>query len=75
MNLLDFNDLMIKTIEVLRNFPNILQLYQRKFNYIMVDKYQDTNFVRYLLIKTLSEKHKNICVVGDDDQTIYNALA
>ncbi len=70
-NALDFDDLINKTIELFKRFPDILEFYQDKFKYILVDEYQDTNRAQYQLINKLSEKHKNICVVGDDDQSIY----
>lgn len=70
-NALDFDDLIMKTIELLRENPETLEYYQNKFKYILVDEYQDTNKAQYILVKLLSEKHKNICVVGDADQSIY----
>ena len=70
-NALDFDDIIYKTIQLFKLDYNILNYYQEKFKYIMVDEYQDTNFSQYELIKLLSGKHKNICVVGDDDQSIY----
>ena len=70
-NLLDFDDLIIKTIELLTKFPNVLEKYQHKFQYILVDEFQDTNELQYKLMKLLSAKHKNIFVVGDDFQSIY----
>ena len=70
-NLLDFDDLIIKTIELLTKFPNVLEKYQHKFQYILVDEFQDTNELQYKLMKLLSQKHKNIFVVGDDFQSIY----
>ncbi len=70
-NAMDFGDLISKTIELFRDNKNILEIYQNKFKYIMVDEYQDTNHSQYLLIKMLAAKHKNLCVVGDDDQSIY----
>lgn len=70
-NALDFDDLINKTIELFRRFPDILEYYQNKFRYILVDEYQDTNRAQYILINLLSKKYKNICVVGDDDQSIY----
>ncbi|MDI6781516.1 MAG: UvrD-helicase domain-containing protein [bacterium] len=71
-NGLDFDDLIMKTIHLFQNSPQILTHYQTRFNHIMVDEYQDTNHSQYLLIKMLVEKHQNICVVGDDDQSIYS---
>lgn len=68
---LDFSDLISETVNLFRNHPDVLSYYQEKFKYILVDEYQDTNFGQYILIKLLAEKHKNITVVGDDDQSIY----
>ena len=70
-NALDFDDLIFKTVEIFKNNPETLEFYQRKFKYIMVDEYQDTNGAQYELVKLLASKYKNICVVGDDDQCIY----
>jgi len=70
-NALDFDDLIFKTVELFKSNKETLEFYQRKFQYIMVDEYQDTNKVQYELIRLLAESHKNICVVGDDDQCIY----
>ncbi len=70
-NALDFDDLIMKTIELFETSQNVLDFYQRKFKYIMVDEYQDTNRAQYKLIHLLSKRHKNLCVVGDDDQSIY----
>ena len=69
---LDFGDLQFKVVEMLQNNKEILEKYQERFRYIMVDEFQDTNYCQYLLIKLLSAKHKNVCVVGDDDQSIYS---
>ena len=71
-NVLDFDDLIIKTIELFEKSDEILKYYQNKFKYIHVDEYQDTSIIQYKLIKLLSNFHKNICVVGDDDQSIYS---
>jgi len=71
-SVLDFDDLMLKTIALFEKHPEVLAIYQNKFEYIHVDEYQDTNVIQYKLIKMLSEVHKNICVVGDDDQSIYS---
>ncbi|WMM23874.1 DNA helicase PcrA [Tissierella sp. MB52-C2] len=71
-NALDFDDLIIKTVELLRNDPTVLDYYQRRFKYVFVDEYQDTNKVQYELVKLLSDKYRNICVVGDPDQSIYS---
>jgi len=70
-NALDFDDLIFKTVELFKNNPEVLEFYQNKFKYIMVDEYQDTNGAQYELVKLLAVKYKNICVVGDDDQCIY----
>lgn len=71
-SVLDFDDLMLKTIELFEKHPEVLSYYQNKFQYIHVDEYQDTNIIQYKLISMLSALHKNICVVGDDDQSIYS---
>ena len=71
-NSLDFDDLLMKPIELLRKNPDVLKHYQEKFQYILIDEYQDTNEAQYILSKMLSAKHKNICVVGDNDQSIYS---
>ncbi len=70
-NALDFNDLIMMTIVLFVNSKETLERYQDRFKYIMVDEYQDTNDAQYRLVKMLADKHKNICVVGDDDQSIY----
>ncbi|OON93450.1 MAG: ATP-dependent DNA helicase PcrA [Candidatus Epulonipiscioides saccharophilum] len=70
-NSMDFDDLLVNVCILLRNHPDILEYYQNKFKYILCDEYQDTNGVQYELIKQLSSSHKNLCVVGDDDQSIY----
>lgn len=67
-NALDFDDLIFKTVELFKSNPEVLEFYQNKFKYIMVDEYQDTNGAQYQLVKLLANKYKNICVVGDDDQ-------
>jgi DNA helicase-2/ATP-dependent DNA helicase PcrA len=69
---MDFDDLLLNTNILFRDFPDVLKKYQDQFDYIMVDEYQDTNYSQYLIIKKLAEKHKNICVVGDDAQSIYS---
>ncbi len=71
-NSLDFGDLLYKTYDLFRSYPDILQKYQERFQYISVDEYQDTNHIQYLLVKMLAEKHRNLCVVGDEDQSIYS---
>ena len=70
-NALDFDDLLLKTVELFKAWPDILESYQDRFRYIMVDEYQDTNTVQFELIRLLADKYRNICVVGDDDQSIY----
>ncbi len=70
-NSLDFDDLIIKAIELFEKDNEVLEYYQKRFEYIMVDEYQDTNFAQFKLIKLLADKYKNLCVVGDDDQSIY----
>ncbi|NFG62379.1 MULTISPECIES: UvrD-helicase domain-containing protein [unclassified Clostridium] len=69
-NALDFDDLIFKAVELFKSNPEVLEFYQNKFKYIMVDEYQDTNGAQYELIKLLASKYKNICVVGDDDQCL-----
>ncbi|MGF1564314.1 MAG: ATP-dependent helicase [Flavobacteriales bacterium] len=69
---MDFDDLLYKTNVLLRDFPDILYRYQNKFRFILVDEYQDTNFAQYLIIKQLGARHQNVCVVGDDAQSIYS---
>ena len=69
---MDFDDLLMKTNELLNNYPEVLAKYQEKFKYILVDEYQDTNNSQYLIVKSLSDKYQNICVVGDDAQSIYS---
>ena len=68
---MDFDDLLYKTNILLREHPEVLYKYQNKFKYIMVDEYQDTNYAQYLIVKKLAAIHENICVVGDDAQSIY----
>ncbi|MGG5462941.1 DNA helicase PcrA [Clostridium sp. B9] len=70
-NALDFDDLIVKTVELFRKHTDVLEFYQNKFKYIMIDEYQDTNKAQYEFAKLLAAKYKNICVVGDDDQCIY----
>ncbi len=70
-NALDFDDLLFKTVELFQFNPDILDRYQERFKYIMVDEYQDTNHIQFLLISQLARKYRNLCVVGDDDQSIY----
>ncbi|MTE25135.1 AAA family ATPase, partial [Microbacterium sp. ZXX196] len=68
---LDFDDLIMKTTSLFKKVPEVLEYYQRKFQYILVDEYQDTNRAQYMLVKMLGDRHKNVCVVGDSDQSIY----
>lgn len=70
-NALDFDDLLVKTVELFEKVPEVLDNYRRRFKYIMVDEYQDTNTVQFKLISQLAGGHHNLCVVGDDDQSIY----
>lgn len=70
-NAMDFDDLLLNAVRVFKQDEAALLEYQNRFQYIMVDEYQDTNFIQYTFIKMLAEKHKNLCVVGDDDQCIY----
>lgn len=70
-NALDFDDMIMLTVELFEKRPDVLEYYQRRFKYILVDEYQDTNPVQYRLVSMLSKAHRNFCVVGDDDQSIY----
>ncbi len=72
LNCVDFGDIILYTLEILMKHNDILEKYQQRFKYIMVDEYQDTNISQYLLIRLLSQKHRNLCCVGDDDQSIYS---
>ncbi len=72
LNAADFGDLLLHTTEILRTQPDVLAQYHRTFRYILVDEYQDTNVVQYLWLRLLAQQHKNICCVGDDDQSIYS---
>ncbi len=68
---LDFDDLLMKTVELLQDFPQVRDRYSGRFRHILVDEYQDTNRAQYVIVKLLSQGHRNLCVVGDDDQSIY----
>ena len=68
---MDFDDLLLRTNELLARFPEVLAKYQKRFQYILVDEYQDTNHSQYLIVKALADRYQNICVVGDDSQSIY----
>ncbi|MDO5145464.1 MAG: UvrD-helicase domain-containing protein [Eubacteriales bacterium] len=68
---LDFDDLLMKVVELFQSNPDVLEYYQDRFRYIMVDEYQDTNTVQFMLVRLLASRYRNICVVGDDDQSIY----
>ena len=70
-NALDFDDLIMLTVELFKKSPEVLQNYQNRFNYIMVDEYQDTNTAQFELVRLLAKENRNLCVVGDDDQSIY----
>lgn len=70
-NALDFDDLLVLTVRLFQMFSEILRKYQEKFKYILIDEYQDTNHAQYVLVKLLAEKYRNLCVVGDDDQSVY----
>lgn len=70
-NALDFDDIIVKTVELFRSCPEVLHNYQERFRYIMVDEYQDTNTAQFELIRLLADGYRNLCVVGDDDQSIY----
>jgi DNA helicase-2/ATP-dependent DNA helicase PcrA len=71
-NALDFDDLLLKPLELFNDFPNRLEYYQNQFRYVLVDEYQDTNRPQFELIQALSKEHRDVCVVGDDDQSIYS---
>jgi DNA helicase-2/ATP-dependent DNA helicase PcrA len=68
---LDFGDLLLKTVELFERFPEVLRHYRRRFQYVLIDEYQDTNRVQYRLVQQLASEHRNLCVVGDPDQSIY----
>ncbi|MGA9595252.1 MAG: DNA helicase PcrA [Acidimicrobiia bacterium] len=68
---MDFDDLLMLTVDLFRAFPDVLERYQERFRYVLVDEYQDTNHAQYVLVRLLTQKHQNLCVVGDGDQSIY----
>ncbi len=70
-NAMDFDDLIVKTVELFKSCPEVLEQYQNRFRYIMVDEYQDTNTAQFEFVRLLASKYRNLCVVGDDDQSIY----
>ena len=70
-NALDFDDLLVRTLELFADHPPVLESYRQRFSHVLVDEYQDTNFAQYSLVKLLTQKSRNLCVVGDDDQSIY----
>ena len=70
-NALDFDDLIVKTVELFQNCDRVLEYYQERFKYIMVDEYQDTNYAQFKFVSLLASRYENLCVVGDDDQSIY----
>src|SRR5665811_810611 len=70
-NAMDFDDLLMRTVDLFQRFPDRLEHYQSSFRQILVDEYQDTNHAQYMLVNLLAKKHRNLCVVGDDDQSIY----
>ena len=70
-NALDFDDIILKTVELLERFEDVRTYYQKKFHYVLIDEYQDTNLLQYQLSSLLAGGYENICVVGDDDQSIY----
>lgn len=71
-NAVDFDDLITLPIKILQDFPEVLQWYQNKFQYIMIDEFQDTSLIQYKILELLGQKYRNVCVVGDDDQSIYS---
>jgi DNA helicase-2/ATP-dependent DNA helicase PcrA len=71
-NAVDFDDLIVLPIEIFTRFPEVLDTYRQKYRYILVDEFQDTSFIQYRLLKLLGQEHRNVCVVGDDDQSIYS---
>ena len=71
LNAVDFGDLLLESLRLFRERPDVLEQYQRRFRYILVDEYQDTNVVQYLWLRLIAQAHRNVCCVGDDDQSIY----
>src|SRR5205814_883330 len=71
MNALDFDDLLLKSLEIMEQVPSVRAKYAERFRFVMIDEYQDTNRPQYMLIRRLAEVHRNLCVVGDPDQSIY----
>lgn len=71
-NALDFGDLLLKVLEVFRMYPDVIDQYRKHFKYVLVDEYQDTNHIQYMITKMIADKHRNLCVVGDEDQSIYS---
>ena len=71
-NALDFDDLLMRTLELFADHPPVLKSYQQRFSHVLVDEYQDTNFAQYKLVNLLTQESRNLCVVGDDDQSIYS---
>ena len=71
-NLLDFDDLIARTVYLFREFPNVLDQYQERYRHILVDEFQDTNLAQYALVRLLGAKYRNVCVVGDEDQSVYS---
>ena len=71
---MDFDDILVNTNILLRDFPDVLQKYRERFKFILVDEYQDTNFSQYIIVKKLSAIHRNVCVVGDDAQSIIEKI-
>ena len=70
-NALDFGDLLLQTVELFKQFPRVLEYYQRRWQYVLVDEFQDTNGIQFQLVNLLAGNHRNLCVVGDPDQSIY----
>jgi DNA helicase II / ATP-dependent DNA helicase PcrA len=71
-NAMDFDDLLMNINILFRDFPAVLEQYRNRFDYVLVDEYQDTNYAQYVIVHKLSELHRNLCVVGDDAQSIYS---